>query len=199
MHRFQCGDHGHEQWAGDIPLKAAVAALDIFLEGDQVLVVLHHIDGVVLFKNMVDIHQRGELAQLGEHAVVVQKRRLERFIGLGVLLTDLHQRLVLFALEQAHRQKFADDHDIAGLLVKAQIAGALTVGIHAHTDNIPSGKLGAVGQEGRLLFFRIIKAAGGTNHLVADLLHATHTQWHIAVTPKIIVVATKILNFYKEL
>ena len=62
--RLQRGNDRHEQRTRDIPFQTAAAAGDILLKGNQILVILDHINGVVLLKDVMNVKQRGKLAQL---------------------------------------------------------------------------------------------------------------------------------------
>ena len=178
---LESGNDGHKERTRNVPVKTSAAALDVFLKGNVVLAVLDHVGGVVFLKNIVDVHQRRKLAQIGNYAVVVDKVVLELIVNQTVFVVDANLGLTLGSAEKSDGEKLRDDRDVARLLVVAEITGALTVGVDSCAYYVSVREHRSVRKERCLLFFRIIKAALGTEASVADFLHTSHAQCHTSI------------------
>ena len=152
MQSLESRDHGHEQRTGYIPFDTAVAALNILNEGNQILVFLDNVNGVVFFNYIMNVHQRRKLFELGHYAVVVGKFILELAENQTVLVVYADFGLTFVAAEKSHWQKFAHDQDIACLLVKAEVTRAFAVGVDSRADYVSVSQHCAIWQIGcRLL------------------------------------------------
>ena len=150
--------------------------LDILGERQKIVILLDHIRGIVLGKDILDADHRGLIGQGIERLIIALEVVHRPGKALFILRCNKELGLIIAAIKQPDRQELADRQHLTGLFIVTEITGALTVRLQVLCNDVFIIQNGTERQERSSLFLGIIEAADLTYRIGSGyFIQTTHT------------------------